>query len=155
MATNKHATIRYQTLDVSTCQDGSHACNEGDDGEIPPQIDKLVRDGKAPYLLPSLVFEVLNILVWLKDFMINYSDKDKNLVTFNLKVEPTNEINTNWIKGELAEINDKGWGRFISSDGTWSIPHYMMKQNSYRIGDELEITIKAENKTHIDEIRKL
>lgn len=139
---------------ISTCQDGSHSDKEAEEGKIPAQVDKLVREGKAPYLLNSLVFELLNILIWLNDFMIAFNEKDRNLVTFKIKEEQGNEINSNWIKGELAEISEKGWGKFLSLDGTWSIPPSMIKQNGYQIGDELEITTKAENKTHIDNIRK-
>lgn len=67
---------------ISTCQDGSHGCNEGEEGEIPPQIDKLVREGNAPYLLSSLVYELLNILIWLKGFMESHNDKEQNLLYF-------------------------------------------------------------------------
>lgn len=71
---------------ISTCQDGSHSEKEIVDEKISPQIDKLVREGNAPYLLSSLVFEVLNILIWLKDFMVSHNDKEQNLINFK-KIE--------------------------------------------------------------------
>lgn len=71
---------------IETCQDGSHASNEGEEGKIPPQIDKLVREGNAPYLLYSLVYELLNILFWLKDFMASHNNKEQNLIDFK-KIE--------------------------------------------------------------------
>jgi len=69
-------------------------------------------------------------------------------------VEPMySEIN--WIQGELAEINDKGYGTFLSLEGRiWSIPPGMIKQYGLQVGDELEITKKADNNKHIDKIRK-
>lgn len=140
---------------ISTSQDGSHSGNEIVEGKIPPQIDKLVREGKSPYLLSALVYELLNILVWLKEFMATFDDKDKNIETFKLKEETSNEINRDWIKGELTEISENGWGKFLSSDGRWSIPPSMIKQYGCQIGTELEITTKAENKTFIDKIRKV
>lgn len=75
---------------ISTCQDGSHSGKEVEEEKIPPQIDKLVREGNAPYLLPSLVYEVLNILVWLKQFMISNNDKEQNLHDFNSGYFETN-----------------------------------------------------------------
>ena len=39
------------------CNEGSHRLT----------IDKLTKDGKAPYLVKSTIFEFLNILYWLKD----------------------------------------------------------------------------------------
>ena len=125
---------------VQISQDGSHRLS----------IDKDVTDGKCPYLLKSTVFELLNILLWFKEFSDRYPrGLDKNLDTFQ-----NIELEQDWIQGELAEINDRGWGKFLSVDGTWSIPPQMIKQYGFEVGDELEITTKTDNNKHTDKIRK-
>lgn len=125
---------------VQISQEGSHRLS----------IDNNVTEGNAPYLLRSTVFELINILLWYKAFSDRYP---KGLDKKNQIIEPLRS-DSDWIQGELAEINDKGWGKFLSLEGTWSIPPAMIKQNGYQTGDELEITTKSENKTHIDKIRK-
>jgi hypothetical protein len=139
---------------INVCQDGSHSGNEITDGKIPPIVERSIKTGKAPYLLQSIVLDLLTVLWWLKDFA-RYSETDKNLETFKLKEEPNNEINTNWIQGELTEISYNGWGKFLSLSCEWSIPPSMIKQYGFQVGDELEITTKAENNKHIEKIRKI
>lgn len=125
---------------VQIAQEGSHRLS----------IDKDVTDGKCPYLLKSTVFELLNILLWYKDFSDRYPG--------GLNIYPDTfqniELEQDWIQGELAEINDKGWGKFLSVAGTWSIPPQMIKQYGFEVGDELEITTKTDNNKHTDKIRK-
>lgn len=53
----------------------SSICNEGSHRLV---IDKLVREGKAPYLVSSTTLEFLNILYWLKD-MPNTPEGKKSL----------------------------------------------------------------------------
>lgn len=125
---------------VQIAQEGSHRLS----------IDKDVTDGKCPYLLKSTVFELLNVLLWFKDF----SDRYPRGLDINLDAFQNKELKQDWIQGELAEINDKGWGTFKSVDGTRSIPPQMIKQYGFQVGDELEITTKADNNKHTDKIRK-
>jgi len=126
---------------VQISQEGSHRLS----------IDKDVEESNAPYLLRSTVYELINILLWYRVFSDRYP---KGLDKKIQNIEPMHSV-SNWIQGELAEINVSGWGKFLSLEGrTWSIPPAMIKQNGYRVGDELEITIKSENNTHIDKIRK-
>ena len=108
---------------------------------------------RTSYLLYSLTYQLMDILIWYKQYLKNNSD-----IKYNKSLWQNIDNNSNdgeWIKGELAEINDKGWGKFLSMDGTWSIPPQMIKQSGFREGEELEITTKTENKTHIDKIRKI
>lgn len=125
---------------VQISQEGSHRL----------LIDKDVTNGNSPYLLRSTTFELLNILLWYKEYL----DKYPQGLAKKIEIAESVDLKLNWIKGELAEISDKGWGMFLSLDGTWSIPPSMIKQNGYQIGNELEIITKIENKAHIDKIRK-
>ncbi len=141
---------------ISTCQDGSHSCNEGEDGEIPPQVDKLVRDGMAPYLIRSLMYELLNILIWLKEFIDSHPDVEENLKFFQnnneTKMEPTESL---WIEGEIIDFSYNGWGNFVSLKGDWAIPPALLKKYDLKVGDQIEITLKKENNKHIEKIIKL
>ena len=51
---------------VAISQDGSHA--EGaSSNPLDLKVDKDVSEGKAPYLLRSCLYELLNIIIWMKD----------------------------------------------------------------------------------------
>lgn len=51
---------------VAISQDGSHA--EGaSSNPLDLRVDKDVSEGRAPYLLRSCLYELLNIIVWMKD----------------------------------------------------------------------------------------
>lgn len=53
------------------------ATSISNDGSHRLKVDELVKSGKAPYLVQSIVFELLNILHWLKNFP--QSDEGKEL----------------------------------------------------------------------------
>jgi len=86
---------------ISTCQDGAHSNKEFVDERIPPQIDKLVKEGNAPYLLYSLVYELLNIQFWLKGFMESHKNKEQNLIYF--KVENSDYKNDSNEQKEITQ----------------------------------------------------
>jgi hypothetical protein len=130
---------------LSVCQDGSHSNKEAEEGKIPAQIDKLVREGNAPYLLQSLVFELLNILNWLKGFMVKNNDKEKNKVYFGI----SETINSNRI-AQKKELNISSG--IIEKDelGNYHCDFILLTykhfgENTYRIGDEICITEVCNN----------
>ena len=129
---------------ISTCQDGSHAYNEGKGGKIPPQIDKLVREGKAPYLIYSLVYELLNILIWLKSFVCDFNCKDDNLKRFTVTEGSDDTINEipkedNKIVGKIEQDNN---GNFHCNE---YLLNYTYVSNNHKVGDEIEITEFQDN----------
>lgn len=133
---------------VSICQDGSHTEKEAEEGKIPAQIDKLVRDGEAPYLLRSLVFELLNILIWLNGFMNSYKDREKNLIDFKINdIQKTEGANAKLSLHDSDIITD-----FIEKDkeGNYHCRNMVLTykhfgENSYQIGDKIRITKIANN----------
>ena len=146
---------------INVCQDGSHSGNEIVDGKIPPIVEKSVKTGNAPYLFRSIVFDLLTVLWWIKDFA-KERDKEINELIFSLdestkqKVAIKVEISTGeWIKGVIVEIQPSGWGDFESLSGKWSIPQSMVKVNNLSKGDKIEITTKKENTRYIDKIKKV
>lgn len=49
----------------------TYICNEASHKQ---EVDTLVKNGQAPYLVQSTVFEFLNILYWMKDLSLNPED---------------------------------------------------------------------------------
>lgn len=132
---------------VSTCQDGSHSGKEVEEEKIPPQIDRLVREGKAPYLLPSLVYEILNILVWLKEFMISYGDKEANLKNFNsIYVETNIEVK----ETKSSETIISKWGDISRREGENHAFLIVSEKERYYIKPDLVKNHKLINGTTIN-----
>ena len=130
---------------VSICQEGSHSDKEAEDGKIPPQIDRLVRDGNAPFLLQSLVFELLNILFWLKDFMDSNNDKEKNKVDFCIyeTINSTKVAKKSELKKASGIIEKDEFGNYHCDNTILTYKHF--GENQYSIGDEIFITKVCNN----------
>lgn len=64
---------------TSICNEGSHRL----------KIDALVKTGKAPYLVHSVVSELLNIIHWAKQLPVNEADRNlyRNNIAITLKEE--------------------------------------------------------------------
>ncbi len=76
----------------------------------------------------------MNILVWMKGFMISNSDKEKNLVSFGLMNDVNICSEVEWIKGEILQIDVNGYGKFRSNDRAWNIPPQLMKNYDLKRG---------------------
>jgi len=147
---------------INVCQDGSHSGNEIVDGKIPPIVEKSVKTGNAPYLLQSIVLDLLTVLWWLKDFA---QERDKEINEFifsqdeNAKPKQTTRLDiakNGWIRGIITKIKENGSSTIKSENNdSWYLPAYIIKAEDLKEGDEIEITTKADNKTHIDKIRKI
>lgn len=83
---------KYISYGFSMCadatQNGSH--NSNNDTTACPNliVDSLVTQGEVPYLIKSIVFELLNLLSWLKTLPTNPKDIDKlsmKIDTFHIK----------------------------------------------------------------------
>ncbi len=102
-------------------------------------IDEYISNIKSPYLFKSLVFQVLDYLIWLKQFIDenpnpevnkNLWTKDGNIVTV------TNESD---LIGQLQQ--DEGRNYYI---GQYVFP-YTKVHGIYNIGDMIEITKTTQN----------
>jgi len=152
-----HVQRSFHTI-ITVCQDGSHSGKEAEEGKIPAQIDKLVREGVAPYLLISLVYDLLNILIWLKGFMKTNSDRDKNLIDFCIKETEKNESIDGWITGKVIRIAENGYGTFQSNTDktTLSIIPARVSELNLITNQAIEVTTMQDNtgaKTFIENIR--
>lgn len=114
---------------VSTTQDASHSINASQSQNVSqtkhkpnqPQVDIDVQSGKAPYLLFSNVYELLNVICWLKGFIDKNQDIEKNKTLFQQPIK---------IKLDTSE---KGCS-----------PTFQLKQaNKVLVESELENTIET------------
>jgi len=150
-----HPTMAY-FLDnlVFTLQDSQHLKEE-----LNLKVDHYVSEIKSPYLFKSLVFQLLDYLIWFKSFIDNYELKNKEEPIWS-KIESSNTINENseWIKGTVIKIAENGWGTFLpdNSRATISIhPNEVEKQNLDE-GDIIKVITKPSpdgTKTFIKEIQ--
>ncbi|MDI5895744.1 hypothetical protein [Flavobacterium algoritolerans] len=102
-------------------------------------VDEYISNIKSPYLFKSLVFQLLDYLIWLKQFI------DEN---------PNRELNANlWIKDkniEIATNESYRMGQLEQDEkGHYHIGEYVLQyrkiHGNYDIGDKLEITKSIEN----------
>lgn len=105
-------------------------------------VDEYISNIKSPYLFKSLVFQVLDYLIWLKQFIDENPSSDENSKLWN-KVA-TAEINT--ILSEQKGIVEKdGKGNYHCGDIILTYKH--INDNGYNIGDKIRI-IKSSNNTN-------
>ncbi len=102
-------------------------------------VDEYISNIKSPYLFKSLVFQVLDYLIWLKQFIDenpnpevnkNLWSKDGNIVTV------TNE------SGLIGQLQQDEEGNYFIDK---CIFQYTKVHGIYNIGDTLEITKTIEN----------
>ena len=150
-----HPTMAYY-LDnlVFTLQDSQHL-KEG----LKLKVDHYVSETKSPYFFKSLVFQLLDYLIWFKGFIDNYESKNKEEPIWTKKVENTTE-NDEWIKGLVIKIAENGWGTFLpdNSTRTISIHPIEVEKQDLNEGDVIKVITKPSpdgTKTFIKEIEIL
>ena len=102
-------------------------------------VDEYISNIKSPYLFKSLVFQLLDYLIWLKEFIDENSNPEvnKNLWTKNENI--VTATNDSDLIGQLQQ-DEEGY-YFIDK----CIFQYTKVHNIYNIGDKLEITKTIEN----------
>ena len=136
------------------------AASHTTDPEIKNNIDLLTyrKIIRTPYLLYSLTFQLMDVLVWFKkyvDLNPNIEDNKKSWIN----IEPIIH-NGDWITGTIINITEKGFGSFKpdSNYTTIGIPPKIMADNSLKENDRVKVTTKKDEtgtKTHIDLITKI
>jgi len=142
----EHIPIHVQRsihLLVNTCQDGSHNDKECVEGKIPPQVIKLVSEGKARYLFTTVVYSLLNVLEWLNSFILNFGDKEKNKEFFTSQENVTKRGNVS------RRPNDLHAFLIFSSTEKYYISRELVSQFGLSDGDivEAEIGMRLDSKT--------
>ena len=137
---------------ISATHDGSHR----------GKIDAHINESKTPYLFKSLLFQLLDILVWFKEHV------DQNPITknwFNSNDENQAIDEKKWIEGKVINYNSvKGYAFFNSSnieENVFIAPH-LVSENELSPGQKIKGTIdeyycnrSSELKTRFINIKKL
>ena len=129
------------------------------DGSHRGKVDAHINELKTPYLFKSLLFQLLDVLVWFKEHV------DQNPVTNNWEVlsddnQPTNE--EDWIFGKVINYDSlKGYAFLSPANGDKSQfipPHLVAKyglSNEQKIKgtvEEYTDTRSGEEKTRVNKI---
>ncbi|MFC6998086.1 hypothetical protein [Rufibacter roseus] len=110
----------------------------------------------TPYLLYSLTFQLIDILIWFKSYFIDNPDKEKNQVFWIPTSLPLN--NGEWVNGKVVKIAENGYGTFQPSNGskTLSIIPPKVKEFNLKEQQEIKVTTKQDGtgtKTLIENIK--
>lgn len=94
----------------------------------------------TPYLLYSLTFQLMDVLVWFKEYVDGHSNINENK-THWIEMEIADLISNEWIEGIVSRIADNGWGTFqpISALATISIPPQMVSNNNLNENDSIKV----------------
>jgi hypothetical protein len=136
------------------------AASHTTDPEIQKNIDLLTyrKTVQTPYLLYSLTFKLMDVLLWFKDYVdLNPSIEDNKKNWIN-NISPSN--NGDWITGTIIKKQENGFGTFKpdSSIQTIGIVPKIMEDYSFKENDRVKVTTKKDNtgtKTYIDLIEKI
>lgn len=147
-----HPTISnaiYQFLKIT--QDGSHEFSD----HLQLKIKDFVSFNKTDYLYKSTLFQLLDILVYFKQFIDDNSNETENIKLWYEEIE----IPGDRIKAIILTGNN-GWGNLLLKDNTTKIgiPKQMMESNNLKVGDEIEFTPKfdeSKGRYHIENIKKV
>jgi hypothetical protein len=152
-----HPTIAY-FLDnlVFVLQDSQH-----DKSDLKLKVHEYISDIKSPYFFKSLVFQLLDYLIWFKCFIDKYETQNQEKKIW-LKKESiiTTVENSEWIIGSIIKIADNGWGTFLPNNSTRTIgihPNEVSKLDLNE-GDIIKVLTKPspdQTKTYIKEIKLL
>lgn len=118
------------------------------------KIDAHVGSLKTPYLFKSVLFQLLDVLVWFKQY-IDSNPKPENWEL----VEWHHEIDNNWLSGQVLRIAENGWGTFKPDDSydTISIPPKMVIENHLEETELIEVITEPSpdgSKTFIKTIKR-
>jgi hypothetical protein len=136
------------------------AASHTTDPEIKNNIDILTyrKTIQTPYLLYSLTFQLMDVLIWFKEYVDLNPNIEKNKKNWiNTESIFNNEV---WIHGTIINIAKNGYGTFKpdSDSRTISIIPKMMSDYNFKEKDKVKVTTKLDNsgtKTYIDLIEKI
>jgi hypothetical protein len=129
--------------------------------------DEITKQGKAsmseyrkridsPYLLYSLTFQLIDVLIWFKSYSNEFSDKEANQALWQITTKPEGE--EVWISGRITKVAENGYGTFLPSDRgkNLSILPSKMKDSKLKEGQQIQVTTKLDssgNKLLIERIK--
>ncbi len=144
-------TIRT-VLDITSA--ASHTESDKENGKL--NFSEYKSTVKSNYLLYSLAFQLMDLLLWFK----KYADQNPNIEQNKAQWKAlTNTIkNGEWISGHVSKIIDSGWGTFKPRDGNFTIGILPKMVQDYDLKENVKIEAKVEpspdgSKKYIKEIK--
>ncbi|RYZ74658.1 MAG: hypothetical protein EOP09_00020 [Proteobacteria bacterium] len=139
-------------LDITSA--ASHTEEEKLNGKV--NFSQYKSQIKSHYLLASLTFQVMDLILWFRDYVDGSPDIEKN----KLQWKPADKLdqNTVWVKGSITRIASNGFGTFqpVNGNKTLSIVPYIITQHSLKEHQFIEVITQPDltgTKTFIKEIR--
>jgi hypothetical protein len=137
---------------LNLTQDASH--NEG----TKLKADSYLTESNNTFLYQALCFTMLDVLAYIKPFIVLNNDKVENLSKWEIVKINTPETGVCWISGIVIRIAKNGWGTFQDENNspTISIMPKMIDENKLVVNQKIEILTKQSldgSKTHIKEIK--
>ncbi len=123
-------------------------------------LDQHRATNNTPYLLYSLTFQLMDILVWFK----RYADENNDIKANKSHWLPEQTFEGEWLEGNVINLNPiKGYAFFKPKYGVTNtlIPHPLVTQNKLSNDDSIIAIIETyndnrtnETKTRVKEIKK-
>jgi hypothetical protein len=92
----------------------------------------------TPYLLYSLTFQLLDVIIWLDSYLAENPDRESNK-SFWTRLEPKSD--SGWITGKVTRIAENGFGTFLSDDGKTRVSIKRDVLRRYNLVTDQSITI--------------
>lgn len=152
-----HPTIAFSIKNIlQVIQDASHS-----EGELSLRVDQHVKELSTPYLYKSLVYQLLDVLIWFK----SYADRNPNIKINKSLWSKLEEVVGDWQDGIVISLSSaKGYAFFKPNNGTSNayIHHTQVTDNELVENDHVTAIIEEfeDNKTKevkkkVKEIRKI
>jgi cold shock CspA family protein len=130
---------------------GSHYENPDQNPEKVSKVNlrQLRSKVNSPYLFKSLVFQLLDVIIWLKAYLDENPDLQKNRSYWNEipKKKPAETAQDDrWVSGCVINMNEKGYAFFEPDNGSENsfIPDQIVKEKSLTNG----MKVKAETEIY-------
>jgi hypothetical protein len=126
-----HPVIAHQLISIlELTQDGSHSR-----GELRLGVDDFIKIQNTSYLFNSIVFQLLDIMIWCKSYFDNHQNASNNNITELLEID-----SISYYEGIIEQDNSRNF-----HCGEYALPYTHITSNNFKIGDRIRITESTEN----------
>jgi hypothetical protein len=127
-----HPIIAHQLISIlDLTQDGSHL-----KGDLKLGVDDFIKSQNTPYLFNSIVFQLLDILIWCK----SYFDNHKNTETNNKIYELLEVDSLTFYEGVIEQDANRNF-----HCGEYALVYNYIINNNFKVGDSIKILESTEN----------
>ena len=123
-------------------------------------VTEYVKEIKSPYLFKAILFQLLDVIVWFKDYVDSNPIKENwVIIDLNSANEDWKVTKESWVEGTILNIAENGYGTFKadSLSTTFSVIPKMVNEYNLKQSDKIKVRIEKvdSNKTYIKEIFRL